>query len=232
VRSLSCEAQPGDGRLIVRTGDGQSITDFFYETVPLDPLNLPGNNTEVIGEIIVPAQGAVSISTIFTPNIDNTFLRIANATETPGRSFMTIDQAKVTCETSAIEDIIITQVGATVNFEAVNSSPFAFTAHGWDFGDGNSTGGAAIQSHIYDQPGDYTVCLNIFDINKCCGELCKTFTVNPPPNCPVDEETIFIDADVTSNFSDLVAMGIYSNGGSITEKDIVIKGAFTLDVKL
>ena len=229
VRSLNCESQPGDGRLIVRTGDGQTTSNFFYESVPLA---LPGGNTEVIGDIIVPAQGAVSISTMFTPNMDNTYLRIANAVETPGRSFMTIDQAKVTCETSSIEDIIATQVGETVSFEAINGSPFAYTSYGWNFGDGNTAGGAN-PSHVYDQPGEYEVCLKIFDVNKCCGTLCKTITVNPPPSCPIDEETIFIDAtnEMTNSFSDLVGMGMYVSGGSLDNKDIVIKGAFTIDDK-
>ena len=229
VRSLSCEPQAGDGRLIVRTGDGQSISNFYYESLPLA---LPGANTaEVIEDIVVPAQGAVSISTIFTPNIDNTYLRIANAVETPGISYMTIDHAKVTCETSSISDIIVTQVGQTVSFEAINDSPFPYTDYGWAFGDG-TTGGTPNPSHTYDEPGEYEVCLNIFDENKCCGTFCKDIIVSPPStSCPMDDETIFIDADVTSSFSDLVALGMYQSGGTLVGKDIVVKGAFVMDEK-
>jgi len=229
VNSLNCEENSSDGRIVVRTGDDNSVQQFFYESVPL---NLPGIGTDPVGEFVVPAQGESSFSMTFFPQLNNSHLRIANAKDTPGRSFVSIEEAKVTCETTSIIDIDVTQIGEEVSFEAVNSSPFAYTSYGWTFGDGNS-GGSANPSHVYDEPGEYEVCVNIFDENKCCGSFCKDIMVSISPSCPMDEETIFIDATnpMTNSFSDFVSMGMYQSGGTLMGKDIVVKGAFTLDEK-
>ena len=66
--------------------------------------------------------------------------------------------------------------GPIANFlQSTSGTPSSYE---WDFGDGNSSN-QANPSHIYGQPGTYTVCLTVFD--SCSTDsICQNVTICPP----------------------------------------------------
>lgn len=76
----------------------------------------------------------------------------------------------------------------------------------WDFGDGNISTGTAL-SHVYTQPGSYTVSMIITDQNGCSANQSFPASIQVNTNAPVAEFTVndstLCTAPFTANFSNL-----------------------------
>ena len=66
-----------------------------------------------------------------------------------------------------------------IQFTNTSTADFAYSCE-WDFGDGNSSTDCD-PIHVYDDPGLYTVCLLITDINGCRDEICQIVNVRATP---------------------------------------------------
>jgi len=85
--------------------------------------------------------------------------------------------------------------GQSVNFDASQSTHInPITNYIWDFGDGSAMVATTIPtvSHIYNQPGAYTVTLAVQDANSITG-IAVTTVVIRPTSSPPDGPTLYSD---------------------------------------
>jgi PKD repeat protein len=86
----------------------------------------------------------------------------------------------------AVADVTAGMAPLTINFDASGSTPGDGTivSWGWDFGDTNS-GSGETTSHIFINPGNYTVTLTVTDDNSETGTDTIAISVTGPPELTV-----------------------------------------------
>lgn len=234
LRTLDClNSSQVAGRLEFRAGNNLGFVQTYQDSNL--PPNPPAGDVESIGDITFPFDPNNSFDfslSPYTPNNDYSQFEILSAIGVAGAQTISIENVSIVCETSSITDLTANINDFTVDFEAINGSNISYKSdsYSWSFGDGSTSTDIA-PTKTYADFGTYEVCLEIVDENECCGTKCVEVVIPPISNCIVDDETIYIDATnpLTDNFSDLVNMGLYNSGGTLTGKDIVINGSFTLD---
>lgn len=112
--------------------------------------------------------------------------------------------------------------GAPVEFRDVSIPDFPLVAWSWDFGDGN-TSTTRNSSHIYDNPGVYTVTLTVTNSKGCTDIETSTVTVLTPPFADFNVPILQGCMPVIANFSD----NSVSNSGPIFTWDWDFGDGFT-----
>ncbi len=116
----------------------------------------------------------------------------ARATDTAGNTAtaslaVTVDTVKPTA--NAGEDQTV-NAGATASFDASGSSDdVAIVSYEWDFGDG-TTGTGETTTHIYTDPGTYTVTLTVRDAAGNVDTDVLIVTVETEPVNPIPPEVV------------------------------------------
>jgi hypothetical protein len=91
----------------------------------------------------------------------------------PGETFLEIKNIELTCNTTALEEIVYNN--QTKELEAINAnSAHPFVQYRWKLPNNIVS---TQQNPFFDpqQPGKYNICLEILDVNGCKGSLCKEF---------------------------------------------------------
>ena len=105
---------------------------------------------------------------------------------------------------------VASQTGQYTVFFNNCTVPGTNTQYVWHFGDG-STGSGVSPTHIYDQPGTYTVCLTAY-WNGCVDEYCTTVVVQGTSN-PCEDLNAGFQVVVTgalANFQNAVVSGAFT----------------------
>lgn len=88
----------------------------------------------------------------------------------------------------------------------------------WDWGDGHTTPGGIVASHVYEDPGVYTVTLTIDDSGFTRSAAVGVVTVHPPPTGPVAAITAPANSgDLTVTFDASASQPAWGQGGAIAE---------------
>ncbi|MBK9257895.1 MAG: PKD domain-containing protein [Saprospiraceae bacterium] len=198
VRSslMPCSNIPQNpGRLHVRLSNLLNNNNFDCQNII--PANTYTNSFLVIDEPIT--NNAI---TTFEVELDfedllSDFAQIWLYAETGFFSTIAIHDVSLFCTTDALGELNFDECGTTVGFSADNECEFAFETFRWDFGDGNVSTEPS-PTHTYQNPGNYLVCLEIFDVNGCCASKCSTINVQElildpsftiSGNCPIFQFT-------------------------------------------
>lgn len=86
------------------------------------------------------------------------------------------------------------------NFTDLSTDAVPFATWDWDFGDGN-TSGDQHPTYIYQNPGNYTVTLNVTNVNGCDSSVSHPVTVTQVPVAAFAWDTVCLGAPTT--FTDL-----------------------------
>ena len=78
----------------------------------------------------------------------------------------------------------------------IDCSVGTIVSYEWDFGDGN-TSTEEDPSHVYEEPGVYTVCLTVYSAVGCISTECNDVTVSEEPDC----ESHWLASGFSSGFS-------------------------------
>jgi plastocyanin len=99
-------------------------------------------------------------------------------------------------------------VGETVTFDASSSTPDGGTIinYQWDFGDGNYADGITV-THVYNNPGIYTVTLNVTDSEGLWDVEQKQIEVIAPLLVSISPKSAFIIVGQSVSFTSLVSGG-------------------------
>ncbi|MEM1319886.1 MAG: PKD domain-containing protein [Bacteroidota bacterium] len=99
-----------------------------------------------------------------------------------------------------------------------NESTGNYSDLSWDFGDGNvSSFQSAVVDHFYASPGNYEVCLSIWDGGECSSQSCETIQVSFINGACLQDECVLpgdANLDGAANFYDMIiiGMGFGTNG--------------------
>ncbi len=109
-------------------------------------------------------------------------------------------------------------VGETLTFDGSGSSDpdGAITAYAWDFGDGTSASGPAVQ-HSYAAPGTYTVVLTVTDEGGLSGQASWSVVIEQPTPTPVPNQPPV--AVIAAPPQTQVGILLTLNGGSSVDPD-------------
>jgi len=93
-----------------------------------------------------------------------------------------------------------------------NTSTGSYTGVSWDFGDGNFSSLLDNEiDHFYEEPGNYNVCLYIWDGNECSEKYCEQVSISfSSGGCGNDDCVYPGDAnlDGSANFYDIMMIGL------------------------
>lgn len=191
------------------------LPDFFQlksQIVAIILLWLAGSITDLsaqcdrVGKVlsVAPGCGAVLVDI----NNSEELKAVAGASDLSGGQFVSFTasptQLPAGCSANGLPVVALTCVSqvlpcnaefsygvvsgnnpAQINFEAVTLSGLLASTYHWDFGDGSTATGKAVE-HTFSQSGDHTVCLTVSDDNGCSNQICKTITVGTQPECGFD----------------------------------------------
>ena len=96
-------------------------------------------------------------------------------------------------------DFDFTVIGATVDFADDSESETGDISYAWTFGDG-STSTEANPTHIYAEPGTYTVCLVIETTGGCSDDKCEIIVIGGGVFCAAGFE--YVVTGLTTTFED------------------------------
>jgi PKD repeat protein len=182
---------------------GQSVPtaaySFSFPTCQNNPVSFTDNSTFPAGKDIVTWEWYFGDGTVpvirnapASPNVSHVF---------PGLGPYTVELRVISnagCIDSAYHSVTLTPspiadftystpcVGDTMHFQnhsQLNNGP-AIVYYDWDFGDpasGNNSSNQANGTHVYNNPGTYTVRLAIANTTGCPDTIRKSFIVNPRP---------------------------------------------------
>ncbi len=222
----------GSGRLVLRAGNNLELQDMnqpanYYHSLPPPFTN---NDAEIITEINFLPNQSINFETEYFPNENYQDFEIVNTSIVDGITYFSLNNASIKCKTSSLINIISQVSDLVVNFTSTNASSMPFSDYKWDFGDG-AISTEAEPIHEYANPGFYNVCLKIVDINGCCAELCEEIEITPPPpTCPMDANTIFLDG-TNPDMDQLSEMAMFTSS-TVNGVDFVVKGDFIFDVNI
>lgn len=232
VRSLSCIGGLAS-RLEFRAANNLVLVEQY--TDPISPPSPPGNDVQLIGVVNVPFNPtAVTNFSLpsYSPNFNYSQFEIVSVLNgnVLGNSNASFNNISLQCDTWSLTGLDPTINDFTVDFDAINGSNVNYQTYAWDFGDGN-TSTDAMPSNTYAIAGTYNVCLDIVDVNGCCGSLCQDVIIPPVDECtPTTQNFIYLDGNSTNNsLSDLVANEGYSPTEIITNTEIIVNGNFIFD---
>ncbi len=172
---LGCSFDP-NAEIEVRANNGLANNN----TVPFGGGNDP--DFEVIGTFGVSGFDYTRYTKCFRPSKD--FSQIEFIAQGAEYAFVNLAGISVTCQTTALTDILSTNTGGlTYTFEPVSNTEFK--KYLWIFGDPqsgvNDTSILALPPpHTFSGAGTYRVCLDIVDNHGCCAQRCTSVTILCP----------------------------------------------------
>ena len=93
-----------------------------------------------------------------------------------------------------------------------NTSTGTYTGISWDFGDGNFSSSLDNElDHFYEQPGDYTVCLYVWDGGQCSENYCEQVSVTFSSGGCANNDCVYpgdANLDASANFYDIMMIGL------------------------
>ncbi len=165
--------------------------EFTYQVLATDSVKFMPAQSSLSGYTHVWTVNGTPFSTVADPkhkfNVPINGLQICHIVSAIGSNC--VDTFCVTLSTTCNLNANFTwEEDSTANVYVVGFSPsnnnVSNVNHLWTFGDGSSST-SAFPIHSYSQPGTYTVCHIISQINNpsCKDSVCKAITVNPNTGC-------------------------------------------------
>ncbi len=111
-------------------------------------------------------------------------------------------------------------LGTNVNFNFANAYAYPFDSYSMDFGDGSGTIPGIHTSHMYFEPGNYTVTLTN---HHPCGDFVTTTSVTLVDCCNINPPSTLLASVVSDN-------PLYDADPDINEVSITVPGTLKIDV--
>jgi gliding motility-associated-like protein len=139
--------------------------------------------------------GVVSYSWNFGDGASSTLANPSHLYTQPGAYTVTLTASAVgSCTSTATTTIVVQNFNShfqiSASYWTTGTCPpvlaqFTNTSAGysgvsWDFGDGVTAGNTNYPSHVYQQPGDYTVALSVFGVGGLIGKYTDVVSVRQP----------------------------------------------------
>ena len=171
---------------------GYTINSWFWDFG--DPAS-SGNNTSFEKHtshlFTAPDQYFVKLKAVNEYGCSDSLIKIVTVDSIPEAFFQMADTVSIGFEFT-IEDLSVPHGSYILNSN-------------WDFGDGNTANNINPVIHTYENPGTYTICLTVEDLNGCSSMFCDSIVIMGPPVANFQYasdttlETFFFDLSLPSN---------------------------------
>jgi gliding motility-associated-like protein len=188
--AAGCVAGGGTGTVNVDVNGPKAAFSTSGNTVLLGNTLYLYNSTDNDG-----MTGVVSYSWNFGDGASSTLANPSHLYTQPGPYTVTLTASAVgSCTSTATTTIVVQNFNSHFQISAsywttgtcppvlaqFTNTSAGYSSVSWDFGDGVTAGNTNYPSHVYQQPGDYTVTLSVFGVGGLIGKYTDVVSVRQP----------------------------------------------------